>query len=175
MQRYIFENDAVRMLQTYLRHLSYHDGSLPAVPIDGIFDSATRSALSEYQRTRALPVTGSADRETFDRLRDEYLESLAKRSPPMAVELFPRAPENYSLGEGDCGFLADAVIYMLCELSTLYGFGDGIFESSTFDSAVADALRHFQSKNALEASGRVDRATWDALAAQHNYLLYKGQ
>lgn len=175
MQRYIFENDAVRMLQTYLRHLSYHDGSLPAVPIDGIFDSATRSALSEYQRTRALPVTGSADRETFDRLRDEYLESLAKRSPPEAVELFPRAPEDFAIREGDGGFLASAVIYMLGELSALYGFGEEIFTSRVFDGAVAEALREFQKKNFLFPSGAVDRATWDALAAQHNYLLYKGQ
>jgi len=53
---------AVENLQRYLRQLSYDQPEIPAPPIDGIFESQTEEALRQFQRSRGLPVTGSADR-----------------------------------------------------------------------------------------------------------------
>ena len=48
---------AVRNIQRYLRAMANgSDGSeIFAVPIDGIFDTATEAALSEFQRRRGFP------------------------------------------------------------------------------------------------------------------------
>ena len=47
-----FERDAIENIQRYLRHLSFHDdrlGEQGSVPLDGIWDSATRNALIKFQ------------------------------------------------------------------------------------------------------------------------------
>ena len=46
---------AVANLQRYLRQLAYTSPEIGQVPVDGIFDSATRDALQNYQRLAGLP------------------------------------------------------------------------------------------------------------------------
>ena len=67
-------NDAVANLQRYLRRLVVFDEykNIDLVPIDGIFEEQTREALKEYQRTRGLPITGKAEKLTWDTLFAEY-------------------------------------------------------------------------------------------------------
>ena len=164
------EREAILNIQKYLRHLSYHDEAINSVPIDGIRDSDTARAVAAFQEKNGLRVTGTVDRQTWDVLKREYDKSVAQNSPTVPIFLFPRMPQDYSLGIGDTGFLNDAVQYMLYELSSIYFFPN--FEISTvYNEKTADAVRDFQKRNSIFQSGRVDRETWDALATQHNILL----
>ena len=170
-----FERDAIFNIQTYLRHLTYHDkslGEMGSVPLDGIWDSATRNALIEFQKSRGLPVTGSVDRATWELLKAEYDESVAMNSPPTPLALFPRYPAGFIIKQGDRGYLVYTVQHILRELERLYYFGgisldtDGIYGEKT-----AAVVRDFQKRNGIPVTGLVDRETWDAMAIQHNLLL----
>ena len=165
----IFERDAIRDIQTYLRHLSFHNEDIVELPIDGIWDSATRDALIAFQRDMGLEPTGTVDRNTYDILKMEYDKSVALNSPPARLDLFPRSPLGYALSEGETGILVEVVQYILGELERLYSLPE-IKRSGVYDSASADAVKYFQARNGIEPTGRVDRETWDAMAVQHNLL-----
>ena len=165
-----FETEAITNLQRYLLQLSYFDDRIPPVPIDGIFDTATEEALRAFQSVAGLPVTGRGDATTWDALYLAYLESLAANGLPEPVYIFPRFPETYSVGLGDEGLLISAIRYLLRELMIDYGGG---FEElpllGTFDTATQGAVERFQSLHGLPVTGRVDRATWNALARASAY------
>ena len=164
------EREAILNIQKYLRQLSYHDEDIDPVPIDGIWESDTARAVAAFQEKNGLRVTGTVDRQTWDALKREYDKSVAQNSPTVPIFLFPRTPQDYSLGVGDTGFLNDAVQYMLYELSSIYFFPD-LEISTVYNENTADTVRDFQKRNSIAVSGRVDRETWDAMATQYNILL----
>ena len=127
MNNNIFERDAIMNLQRYLRQLSYHDSNIPPVPIDGIWDSETVNSLIAFQRQNGLAPTGSVDRATWELLKQRYDESIAQNSPPAKLDIFPRSPADYSVGEGDEGFVVDSIQYILGELEQLYTFARSAF------------------------------------------------
>ena len=69
---------AVRMTQSFLLEISYVDGDLPHVSIDGIYGERTRRAVRIFQRKQGLPETGRTDRETWNALYDAYLIAYAE-------------------------------------------------------------------------------------------------
>ena len=164
-----FNRDAISNIQRYLRQLSYHT-DIPPVPIDGIWDSATKDAVTEFQKINGLEPTGTVDRATWDILKAAYDESVAQNSPPVPLALFPRWPQGISIGPGDKSFLVDIVQYLVSELSRIYYFPSPP-ESGEYDRATFEAVRDFQMRNNITPTGRVDRETWDAMAIQHNILL----
>ena len=165
----IFESDAITDIQTFLRHLSFHSDTIGDVPIDGIWDSATRDALIAFQKENGLVPTGTVDRATYDILKREYDRSVALNSPPARLDLFPRVPMGYAISEGEVGILVETVQYILSELERLYTLPE-IKRSGIYDSETQGAVRYFQERNGITPTGRVDRETWDALAIQHNLL-----
>ena len=158
---------ATKNLQRYLRALSYFTSEISKAPIDGVFDEVTERALSDFQRTEGLPVTGRADRETHERLYARYLENATARNAPVRIAHFPRIPDGYTVAEGETQFLVRVIQHALGELSLLYNFPappeDGVYGADT-----AAAVRVFQEKHLLPVTGAVDLATWNALADAYN-------
>ena len=169
------ESVAVRNLQTYLRQISYHESEITPPPIDGIFGSDTRRSLSEFQRSRGLPVTGTADKRTWDALYAAYRASLAANALPERVALFPLLPENYSFCKDCRGFAISALQYMLWELQHRYGEAHPVEITGIYDDATEAAVRRFQEQNALLPNGNTDRATWNAITGQYNMLIESEQ
>lgn len=164
-----FERDAILNVQKYLRHLSFGSDNIGDLPLDGIWDRATRDALIAFQNEMRLSPTGTVDRETWDILKREYDASVAQNSPPARIDLFPRSPMGFELKEGDTGILVDTVQYILSELERLYSLPE-INRNGVYDGATADAVKYFQERNGINPTARVGRETWDALAIQHNLL-----
>lgn len=160
---------AVANLQRYLRQLAYHTPEIRQVPVDGIFESATRDSLSDYQRYVGLPVTGVADRATWERLYADYLASLALYAPPTAVALFHRNPVGYYMDVGAVGIDVAALQYMLGELTLLYLLTPPEI-TGEYDAATADAVRAFQEYAMLPVTGQVDILTWNAITDRYNAL-----
>jgi peptidoglycan hydrolase-like protein with peptidoglycan-binding domain len=160
-----YETQAIYNLQRYLRQLSRFDPDIPSVDEDGIFGDETRVALEAFQRKYGLPITGTADSETWARLFDEYLASVEERTRPDPVFIFPRHPTDYSLGRGDENIYVGVVQLLLRDIITLYGEDaallplDGVFGEST-----ERAVKDFQRIQRLPEDGRVDRITWNRLA-----------
>ena len=169
MDQNIFERDAITDIQRYLRHLSFHEGDIREVPIDGIWESQTEESVKDFQRKHSLPPTGKVDRATFDKLKEEYDKSVALNSPPATLDLFPRSPSGFELKKGDKGYLVTTVQFLLDQLERIYGFPE-LSASGEYDNITENAIRDFQSRNLIAPNGRVGRETWDALAIQYNLL-----
>lgn len=68
------QGDEIRLLQEYLSTLSEVYTEIPPVETNGIFGSATRSAVQAAQALFGLPVTGIVDALTWDAITDAYVD-----------------------------------------------------------------------------------------------------
>lgn len=163
--------DAVRNLQIYLRQLSYHDPGISPPPVNGIFDAVTRQALSQFQKSSGLSVSGTATRETWECLYAAYRRSLAENALPAKISAFPPTPKGFCLSSGCTGFCVSALQTMLGELQRLLSEEVPIEPTGVYDDATEQNVRIFQSRcPELEETGKTDLATWNAIAARHNAL-----
>lgn len=68
-------SELVFILQLMLNSLMlYYD--LPRIAPSGTFDGETYRAVCDFQRINMLPVTGNVDRYTWERLAEEYNETV---------------------------------------------------------------------------------------------------
>ena len=69
------KNAAIREIQKYLFYISDTKyPSIPRIPIDGVFDNETKSAVLEYQTIKNINPSGIVDYETFSALYGDYIE-----------------------------------------------------------------------------------------------------
>ena len=86
------------------------------------------------------------------------------------LDLFPRVPDDYSLRRGDEYFLVNTVQFLLNELRIIYDSFIPLVISGIFDEATETNVMDFQKKNKLDATGRVDKETWNKIIeAYENY------
>ena len=64
---------SVSALQYFISIIGQFSSTIPALQIDGIFGPKTLEAVQAAQTRFGLPVTGVVDRNTWQRLYDEYL------------------------------------------------------------------------------------------------------
>lgn len=162
------ESEYIKNLQRYLRVISAITPSIPPPPIDGIFDSATENALQIYQELRALPITGRADMETWNRVYADYLSALQLQAASEGFYLFPDSPLNYAVYPDEEHFLVLVIQYILNELSAAYDDIPQNNQSGIYDEQTRQGVLAFQRRNGLIENDRVDRATWNALVKEHN-------
>lgn len=167
------EKEAIEMIQTYLRQLSYHDADIPAIAIDGVWGNETAEAVKAFQRKYELPQNGRVDLITWELLLSKYLESVHKYSTAEKLTFFPENNQGLSYGVENSGTGVGILQLVLRELSRLYPtFGD-IQVTELYDPATVKAVIEFQRRNNLPPSGRVDKETWNRMAQQYNFLHYE--
>ncbi len=171
----INQKEAITNLQRYLRRLSFEGLNGNRVPIDGIFDDTTREALMEFQRSQGLPMTGIADKVTWDTLFSEYRKATDDERNAELLNPFPSAPQDYTVRLGDTLTLVSIIQLLLLELRATYDIFEDITESGTFDEASEEAIRMFQLKNGLTPTGEVDRATWNRIVREYSNLELRGE
>ena len=170
MPRYENEAEAILNLQRYLRQLSYHHPQITAPPIDGIFDRDTERSLREFQAMRGLPVTGRADRRTWDELYTLYRASIAENEPPRTVAILPFVAGEILLQKGDDGFTVSVLQYMLRELGESLAELEEVEITGIFDENTARAVQLFRVQNGLPEGETVDLITWNTLVDRFNRL-----
>ncbi len=162
--------EAVTNLQRYLRELSYGTDGTNTVPLDGIYDTATRDALTDFQRQMGLPATGIADKRTWDTLFDEYLEATQTARSRRGLYFFPQTPLGYEVSPGDTLTLVRIIQLLLQELRVTYDIFEDVVESGTYDAATEQAIYDFQRIHGLPETGRVDEMTWNAIVREYGNL-----
>lgn len=170
MPEFETQAQAIENLQTYLRQLSYHDKTIKAPPIDGVFDTDTKQSLMDFQTSKGLSPTGIADQALWELLYATYRTSIAQNSPPVRMEIFPLLPLDEEFKQGDRGFVVTAVQWMLRELESKFGFLLPIQVTGTYDEITTEAVRNFQKQNGLQPSGILNRLTWNEITDQYNIL-----
>lgn len=156
--------DAIFNLQTYLRALSFYDGRISRVPIDGIFDSDTERAVADFQRTRGFEETGIVDKPTWDAIYSEYRELSARTDRASSPNFFPQEPPDYEAGLGEEHAFISLLQLLLRELSSIYNGFDEVQITGKFDVATEDAIKIFQQASMLPVTGKVDLRTWNRLS-----------
>ena len=159
--------DAVSNLQRYLRRLSLEHPSILPVPIDGIFAKQTTRALKEFQGLFSLPVTGIADRLTWDTLFAEYTRLLALDARTPLPDFFPSAPPNYQTQAGERNAFIALLQFMLNELLVTYDTLPELTLNSIMDEPTSQAVSEFQRIHLLPVSGQVDRPTWNRIVQEY--------
>ena len=74
--------EKVRLLQYMLSIISFYIPSIPNISIDGVYGSATRSAVLAFQRRFGLPETGTVGQTTWDSIYNQFsgIENTSLRS-----------------------------------------------------------------------------------------------
>ena len=163
---------AIENLQRYLRRLSYETfegDAIPSVPVDGIFDRRTEDALSAFQRIYALPVTGRADRATWELLFAEF-QRLSDGDEIVRVDLFPSTPADYVTRRGEQSSFVLLAQWLLSEIEVVYDLLPPVTPSGIYDEPTEAAVREFQRIHALPPTGLLDRRTYNRLIRE--YELY---
>lgn len=147
--------NAVTQLQTILNA----NGFLAASP-NGRFGPATRKALIAFQKANALKPTGILDKVTRDLLNSgSYVSAPAPVVSAPAPVAAPAVFTN-TLGRGSRGSAVKQLQAKLQALGYMSAKPNG-----TFGPATMKAVKAFQNANNLKPSGKLDKATRDALNA----------
>ena len=155
--------DAVRNLQRYLRTISFYDDRITRVPIDGIYDTDTRKAVSEFQATRGLTPIGIVDKKTFDMIFKEFSQIVEANDRSNNINLFPNAPQNYEAAIGEESSFVAIIQLILRELSIIYDSIPDTQITGIFDQVTEDAIKEFQRLSGLSPTGKVNLQTWNRL------------
>ena len=154
-------------LQTFLRRSQRDQGYARPIAADGIFGPETAAAVRDFQRQNGLPVTGTADYDTWTAVFRAYRALTAGDVLPGGVLFFP-AGADATLSAGDRG--APVFVLQLLLGAALPHFANAVPVPLTgeYDADTTAGVRRAQGIFLLPQTGVTDRATWEALALFHN-------
>ena len=154
--------EEVKLLQEKLQELGYYSGN-----ITGNYQEGTVAAVKEFQRACSLEATGVADVKTQEKLYALSVRPSPTPSPipsPTPMRTASPTPGPYqafsrTLKKGSTGKDVQKVQQRLMDL----GFFTFYKTTENYLDRTVAAVKEFQQKNGLKATGNVDAATWDAL------------
>ncbi|MBX5483723.1 MAG: peptidoglycan-binding protein [Myxococcaceae bacterium] len=129
---------AVKWLQTHLEAAGFELGAQ-----NGTFGSRTEAAVRAFQAHAKLPVTGKVDAKTWAKLSQSYFGAKSATSPAQ------------KLGERDSAVLRTEKM--------LKALGYKVKADGYFDAKTESAVKRFQKKHHLKATGAVGTGTLNSL------------
>lgn len=154
-------------LQRFLRRIQQAQGAVQPLTPDGIFGPETAAAVREFQRRGRLPVTGTANYDTWTAIYAAYLLLTDLDALPAAVDFFPSGTDA-KLTRGDKGPSVFVLQLMLGMAAPHFGNALPVPLTGEYDADTETGVRRAQGTLLLPQTGETDRATWTALALFHN-------
>lgn len=162
----------VRQLKVQLNRISNNYPAIPKIEEETIFFTTDmEESIKEFQRIFDLPVTGEVDKATWYEVK--YLYNAVKKVADLAGEGISveevEFPYGDTLQEGESGPYIRALNYLLNFLSyfdsdiPMLNLAGEDFTEDTKEMVVA-----FQTDYDIEATGVVDKNTWNALVTAYN-------
>lgn len=154
-------------VQYYLNVIAYFNPNLNIFPISGTFDTATINAVKSFQTEYGLPVTGTVNDVTWNKMTSVYTDILSSLPPNYqgtAAKLYP----GYFLTPGDNNEdVRDLQTYLSVIAENNPNIPpvsvDGVYGEQT-----RDAVYTFQALNGLPPTGSVGPVTWSKIANQYD-------
>lgn len=160
-----FVGQPIRSLQQMLRVIGENDDRLPSVVPDGIYGNDTVRAVSAFQRSAGLPMTGNADQETWEAIVARYEMALIEQAEAETLQIILDPGQVIRRGERNPNlYLVQAILIVL---SQLYAGITPPGMSGVLDIATADSLASFQQMNLIPVTGELDKNTWKNLARHY--------
>lgn len=160
-------SEYIREVQNMLRTVGFYTGEERLViPENGTVDAETLRAVETFRVLSGLDAFGGIDTEFYEKLRKAYKETLFYTGKTAAVRPYPER-DGYELMYGETSELVFILQLMLNAIRLYYDL-TRIPLSGNFDDATRDAVCDFQRVNMLPVTGKVDRYTWERLAAEYN-------
>lgn len=151
--------DAVRVIQYYLAVIAVYNNAVPSVNIDGIYGSATESAVRSFQRFAGLSETGIVDERTWDALSDTYLGILESYPPQFLADEYAPYPGT-PLTLGSTGEAVRVIQDRLRFISEIYENIPKIEVTGTFDEQTQRAADAFAEDVGVAPKGFVGPVLW---------------
>ena len=162
----------VRQLKVQLNRISNNYPSIPKIEEETIFFTTDmEESVKAFQKIFDLPVTGEVDKPTWYEVK--YLYNAVKKIADLASEGISieevEFPYGDTLQEGESGPYIRALNYLLNFLSyfdsdiPMLNLAGEDFTEDTKEMVVA-----FQTDYDIEATGVVDKNTWNALVTAYN-------
>ncbi len=161
----------IEEIQRLLRNMEIQKNGVSNVPIDGVFGPESTKAVENFQQTYGLPLTGTVDRNTYDRLVEATNVYNEKSKDVIPIFAF-RPGDGVALRKGD---IEDAVYFlniMLRSIATVFKNIPFPTVSAEYTESTADAVRVMQRVVGLPVTGVTDRRTWNRITALYNDLVY---
>ena len=157
--------DHIEEILGLLYQIALRDSRIPIVLPGREFTDEAKLAVRAFQGAYGLPVTGEIDGATWDAITAAYH---ALTDPQMPLVLFPSP--GFVLQPGDTGELVHLTQVLMNLAGRRFDNLPQIAVSGTFDAATEEAVRQLQAISGLAQTGRLDRDTWNRLAALLNQL-----
>lgn len=158
-------NRPIHCLQTMLQRISQYNGSCSMPIPDGIYGPKTESAVSQFQQTHDLPVTGITNQKTWEAIVREHEQATIALSKPQPLEI---------IWEADTEFCKDTQHPHLCLVqSMLKCIGESFHQTcipdltGILDDSTEQSIRVFQHFCGLPQSGVLNKETWKHLTLQY--------
>ena len=156
----------VAELQHYLGVISAFFDAVPFVNADGVFGSATKSAVIAFQQLFSLSADGVVGRRTWNKIYEEYLAIQGSIPLPSENAPYPGTP----LRQGSRGNSVKRMQIYLDGLRSRFPSLPELKADGIFGSTTAQAVRTFQRLNGLQADGIIGRNTWNAVSRAFDQL-----
>lgn len=158
----------VRRIQTALNNISAQYPSIPLLVEDGIFGTATTTAVRAFQRQFGLTVDGIVGVLTWNKI---FEASALIDTGEEAGEEMPPYPGTL-LRNGSRGNAVRLMQERLKSISIYYPVIPDITADGIFGPATQAAVIAFQQMMGIAADGIIGQQTWELINTVYNELFY---
>ena len=167
-----YENQelAIFQIQRILRDLELIDNDLSKVPISGVYDDATREAIISFQNKYSLEPNGRVDLETWNLLKSLNDSLKYEINGVRSVQLVPKN-EYFSIIPNEKNDIVYVIQYFLTQISQHYDDFEVLEYTGIYDIPTQNAIKAFQRKNLIDATGIIDAETLERLFDEYESVI----
>jgi len=173
MNEELLQNRPVRSLQTMLRVLSFYYPAIPRLIPDGVFGERTLEAVMVFQRTFALPVTGTVDNGVWDAVVLAYTAASGRMAPPLGAAALP--DWRFTVSPGQQSVYLHLMQAVFLSLSSVLEEITPCPVNGSNTGACTRNVRWLQRKAGLRETGIAGKAEWDFLTRLHTVFVLRAR
>ena len=160
----------VRLLQHYLRGISFYNTDVYRVNVDGIYGPETQKAVADVKRIYGIPGEANVvDNQTWDAIFSIYSYYLKQNQPgsPIYPAMHPQMLEQ---PDESLIIILQAMLNVILSTHSYHNYTP-IPITGKYDEATRNGVILVQKTYSIPANGKLDINTWNALTHAYNHTL----